>query len=314
MLASLSGRLQSLEQCVERQDQELKDIVRILSPTDTSLPGKSSVPADDTISLGEKITPLVLRQAFAELQCEVKQCKQIGVFLKKLSDKVDCQENDIAELKSWKQRIELQVIGGAREKVKDSVIPREENDFSKFRYNPYALEFKPSGWDRHTTETHPTGAKTKLCVISLGTNITDHQQQRALPSSPKSGHSTLVPVTTTVSENAQCQAAVSPRAIAKTIQRPSAPGDARNDLASELATQKTKVQDLEAELMRKNNLIQEILADRAQQQEENSLNKDGQKQDWFEHKMRLLKQDKRRRGETIGKLLRCIDDLKVSLR
>ena len=26
--------------------------------------------------------------------------------------------------------------------------------------------------------------------------------------------------------------------------------------------------------------------------------------------MRMLKQDKRRRGETIGKLLRCIDDMK----
>ena len=26
--------------------------------------------------------------------------------------------------------------------------------------------------------------------------------------------------------------------------------------------------------------------------------------------MRLLKQDKRRRGETIGKLLRCLDDMK----
>ena len=36
-----------------------------------------------------------------------------------------------------------------------------------------------------------------------------------------------------------------------------------------------------------------------------------QKQEWYEHKMRLLKQDKRRRGETIGKLLRCIDDMKV---
>ena len=36
-----------------------------------------------------------------------------------------------------------------------------------------------------------------------------------------------------------------------------------------------------------------------------------QKQEWFEHKMRLLKQDKRRRGETIGKLLKCIDDMKV---
>jgi len=34
------------------------------------------------------------------------------------------------------------------------------------------------------------------------------------------------------------------------------------------------------------------------------------KEEWYEHKMRLLKQDKRRRGETIGKLLRCLDDMK----
>lgn len=33
-------------------------------------------------------------------------------------------------------------------------------------------------------------------------------------------------------------------------------------------------------------------------------------QDWIDHKMKLLKQDKRRRGETIGKLLKVIDDLK----
>ena len=35
-------------------------------------------------------------------------------------------------------------------------------------------------------------------------------------------------------------------------------------------------------------------------------------QDWIDHKMKLLKQDKRRRGETIGKLLKVIDDLKES--
>jgi len=34
------------------------------------------------------------------------------------------------------------------------------------------------------------------------------------------------------------------------------------------------------------------------------------REEWYEHKMRLLKQDKRRRGETIGKLLRCLDDMK----
>lgn len=33
-------------------------------------------------------------------------------------------------------------------------------------------------------------------------------------------------------------------------------------------------------------------------------------QEWYEHKMRLLKQDKRRRGETIGKLLRSIDEIR----
>ena len=32
----------------------------------------------------------------------------------------------------------------------------------------------------------------------------------------------------------------------------------------------------------------------------------------MDHKMKLLKQDKRRRGETIGKLLKVIDDLKDS--
>jgi len=34
------------------------------------------------------------------------------------------------------------------------------------------------------------------------------------------------------------------------------------------------------------------------------------REEWYWHKMRLLKQDKRRRGETIGKLLRCLDDMK----
>jgi len=34
------------------------------------------------------------------------------------------------------------------------------------------------------------------------------------------------------------------------------------------------------------------------------------REEWYKHKMRLLKQDKRRRGETIGKLLRCLDDMK----
>jgi len=37
------------------------------------------------------------------------------------------------------------------------------------------------------------------------------------------------------------------------------------------------------------------------------------KNEWYEHKMRLLKQDKRKRGETIGKLLRCIDDMRETV-
>ena len=41
-----------------------------------------------------------------------------------------------------------------------------------------------------------------------------------------------------------------------------------------------------------------------------SVQESSKREEWYEHKMRLLKQDKRRRGETIGKLLRCLDDMK----
>lgn len=66
-----------------------------------------------------------------------------------------------------------------------------------------------------------------------------------------------------------------------------------------LAFFKARLHELEAELVNKNAIIHHML-----QKHEELLQKEREsvdKQDWYDHKMRLLKQDKRRRGETIGK-------------
>lgn len=62
--------------------------------------------------------------------------------------------------------------------------------------------------------------------------------------------------------------------------------------------------ELEAECMQKDKLLQELAS---KQEEYKEREKEFlHKLEWCEHKMRLLKQDKRRRGETIGKLLRYV--------
>ena len=56
--------------------------------------------------------------------------------------------------------------------------------------------------------------------------------------------------------------------------------------------------------MQKDRLLQELAS---KQEEYKEREKEFlHKLEWCEHKMRLLKQDKRRRGETIGKLLRYV--------
>ncbi|KAK2171426.1 hypothetical protein NP493_1069g00070 [Ridgeia piscesae] len=79
-------------------------------------------------------------------------------------------------------------------------------------------------------------------------------------------------------------------------------------LKEELSYCKGRVHELEMELENKNHIIRDLMGGHEQLMRKETEH--AQKQEWFEHKMRLLKQDKRRRGETIGKLLKCIDDMK----
>lgn len=79
---------------------------------------------------------------------------------------------------------------------------------------------------------------------------------------------------------------------------------------SQLPQLKKRLKELETQVHNKDRVIRDLVSGQEDltRREKELL----QKQDWQEHKMRLLKQDKRRRGETIGKLLRCIDDLRES--
>ncbi|KAI0232901.1 hypothetical protein LSAT2_016834 [Lamellibrachia satsuma] len=79
-------------------------------------------------------------------------------------------------------------------------------------------------------------------------------------------------------------------------------------LKEDLAYCKGRVHEFEMELENKNRIIRDLMGGHEQLMRKETEH--AQKQEWYEHKMRLLKQDKRRRGETIGKLLRCIDDMK----